>query len=155
MARPPRAALVRARGEGFGSGVLLGLSLGLVYAPCAGPILAGVITVSASQELTGERLAVALAYSAGSGLVLYGLMLGGRRLTAPLARRSVAFQQGMGVVMVGVALLMAAELDIRFENEIAASLPAWLVNPSKELEETGFDARPPGEPARRTRRHDR
>jgi cytochrome c biogenesis protein CcdA/thiol-disulfide isomerase/thioredoxin len=130
----PRAP-VRARGDGFGSGLLLGASLGLVYAPCAGPILAAVITVSASQELTGERLAVALAYSAGSGVVLYGLMLGGRRLTAPLARRSLGFQRAMGAVMVSVALLMAAELDIRFENEIAASLPAVLVNPSKDLEE--------------------
>ena len=130
----PRAP-VRARGDGFGSGVRLGASLGLVYAPCAGPILAAVITVSASQEFTGERLAVALAYSAGSGLVLYGLMLGGRRLTAPLARRSLGFQRAMGAVLVVVAVLMAAELDIRFENEIAASLPAVVVNPTKDLEE--------------------
>jgi cytochrome c biogenesis protein CcdA/thiol-disulfide isomerase/thioredoxin len=132
----PRAP-VRARGDGFASGLLLGASLGLVYAPCAGPILAAVITVSASQEFTGERLAVALAYSAGSGLVLYALMLGGRRLTAPLARRSLGFQRAMGAVMLVVAVLMAAELDIRFENEIAVSLPALVVNPSKELEEGG------------------
>jgi cytochrome c biogenesis protein CcdA/thiol-disulfide isomerase/thioredoxin len=125
------------RGDGFGSGLVLGTSLGLVYAPCAGPILAGVITVSASQEFTAARLAVALAYSAGSAVVLYGLMLGGRRLTSPLARRSGAFQRAMGAVMVVVALLMAAELDIRFENEIAASLPAVLVNPSEDLEEAG------------------
>jgi cytochrome c biogenesis protein CcdA/thiol-disulfide isomerase/thioredoxin len=130
----PRAPL-HVRGDGFGSGLLLGASLGLVYAPCAGPILAAVITVSASQELTAERLAVALAYSAGSGVVLYGLMLGGRRLTSPLARRSLGFQRAMGSVMVVVAVLMAAELDIRFENEIAASLPAVLVNPSKDLED--------------------
>jgi cytochrome c biogenesis protein CcdA/thiol-disulfide isomerase/thioredoxin len=122
-------------GDGFGSGVALGLSLGLVYAPCAGPILAGVITVSASQDFTAGRLAVAIAYSAGSAVVLYGLMLGGRRLTAPLARRSGMFQQAAGALMVLVAVLMAAELDIRFENEIATALPAVLVNPSKELEE--------------------
>ena len=132
----PRAP-VRAGGDGFGSGLLLGASLGLVYAPCAGPILAAVITVSASQELTAERLAVALAYSAGSGVVLYALMLGGRKLTAPLARRSLGFQRAMGAVMLLVAVLMVAELDIRFENEIAASLPALVVNPSKELEEGG------------------
>jgi cytochrome c biogenesis protein CcdA/thiol-disulfide isomerase/thioredoxin len=132
----PRAP-VRVGGDGFGSGLLLGASLGLVYAPCAGPILAAVITVSASQEFTGDRLAVALAYSAGSGLVLYALMLGGRRLTSPLARRSLGFQRAMGAVMVVVAVLMAAELDIRFENEIAASLPALVVNPSKDLEEGG------------------
>ena len=113
------------------------MSLGLVYAPCAGPILAGVITVSASQDFTAGRLAVALAYSAGSGVVLYGLMLGGRRLTSPLAQRSGSFQRAMGALMVVVAVLMAAELDIRFENEIASSLPALVVNPSKELEETG------------------
>jgi cytochrome c biogenesis protein CcdA/thiol-disulfide isomerase/thioredoxin len=124
-------------GDGFGSGLLLGASLGFVYAPCAGPILAGVITVSASQEFTAGRLAVALAYSIGSAVVLYALMLGGRRLSSPLARRSGSFQRAMGVVMVGVAALMAGELDIRFENEIATALPAVLVNPSKDLEEAG------------------
>jgi len=121
--------------DGFGSGLLLGLSLGFVYAPCAGPILAGVITVSASQDFTAGRLAVAFAYSAGSAVVLYGLMLGGRRVTAPLARRSGAFQQAMGAVLLVVAVVMATELDIRFENRIAADLPAILVNPSKDIEE--------------------
>src|SRR3954451_1930691 len=33
--------------DGFWSGLLLGGGLGFVYAPCAGPILAGVITASA------------------------------------------------------------------------------------------------------------
>jgi cytochrome c biogenesis protein CcdA len=90
----PRVS-ARRRSDGFGSGLVLGTSLGLVYAPCAGPILAGVITVSASQEFTAGRLAVALAYSAGTAVVLYGLMLGGRRLTSPLARRSATFQRAM------------------------------------------------------------
>ena len=82
VAQPSRAARPgRRRGDGFGSGLVLGASLGFVYAPCAGPILAGVITVSASQDFTAGRLAVALAYAAGSAVVLYVLMLGGRRLT--------------------------------------------------------------------------
>ena len=38
------------------------------------------ITVSASQDFTAGKLAVALAYALGSGVVLYVLMLGGRRL---------------------------------------------------------------------------
>ena len=38
---PARARRPAGSGEGFGSGLVLGLSLGLVYAPCAGPILAG------------------------------------------------------------------------------------------------------------------
>src|ERR687898_578421 len=71
---PARARRPAGSGEGFGSGLLLGLSLGLVYAPCAGPILAGVITVSAAQSFTAGRLAVALAYGVGTAVVLYGLM---------------------------------------------------------------------------------
>jgi len=69
-------------GEGFWSGTAVGASLGLVYAPCAGPILAGVITVSASQPFSSGRLAVALSYGIGSAVVLYFLMLGGRRVIA-------------------------------------------------------------------------
>src|SRR5690348_13170629 len=67
----------RAAGDGFWSGVLLGLSLGILYAPCASAILAGVILVTASEDFSAGRLAVAFAYALGSGTVLYLLMLGG------------------------------------------------------------------------------
>lgn len=123
-------------GDGFGSGLVLGASLGLLYAPCAGPILAGVITVSASQDLTAGRIAVVLSYSAGTALVLYALMLGGRRLSSRVSRRSGHLQVAMGAVMVCVAVLMAFELDIRFQSSIADDLPAALVNPSRGLEES-------------------
>jgi cytochrome c biogenesis protein CcdA/thiol-disulfide isomerase/thioredoxin len=125
------------RGDGFGSGVLVGLSLGVVYAPCAGPILAGVITVSASQSLTAGRLGVALAYALGSAAVLYLLMLGGRRLSSRLTRYAGRLQMAMGAVMVLVAVAMFADYDTRFQTAIANDLPAFLVNPSKELEESG------------------
>src|SRR6476659_3766346 len=115
-------------GEGFWSGTALGASLGLVYAPCAGPILAGVITVSASQTFTAGRLAVALSYGIGSALVLYVLMLGGRRVVAPLARRGAGLQVAMGAVMVVVALAMLQNYDVRFQNSIASDLPSFLVN---------------------------
>jgi cytochrome c biogenesis protein CcdA/thiol-disulfide isomerase/thioredoxin len=136
-----RAGLATGQGDGFWSGAAVGASLGLVYAPCAGPILAGVITVSASQPFSSGRLAVALAYGLGSALVLYFLMLGGRRVIAPLARRGVGLQVAMGAVMVVVAVAMLNNYDIRFQNTLAEStiagnLPSWLIDPSKGLEET-------------------
>ena len=106
---------VRNGGDGFWPGVGLGLSLGVLYAPCAGPILAGVLTFSASQSFNAERLAVVLAYAIGSALVLYLLMLGGRKLTAPLARRSGAFQMAMGAIMVLVAFAMCQGYDNSFQ----------------------------------------
>ncbi|HEX3041166.1 MAG TPA: cytochrome c biogenesis protein DipZ [Solirubrobacterales bacterium] len=124
-------------GDGFGSGLLLGASLGFVYAPCAGPILAGVITVSASQSFTAGRLAVALSYAAGSAVVLYFLLLGGRKAIARLAPQAGRLQMATGAVMVIVALLMAGDYDTRFQTAIASDLPAVLVNPTKDLEENG------------------
>src|SRR5437870_6189093 len=94
VSRLAGGARVTREGEGFWSGTLVGASLGLVYAPCAGPILAGVITVSASQSFSVGRLLVALAYGVGSAVVLYLLMLGGRRVTSRLAKRSGALQMG-------------------------------------------------------------
>ena len=129
-----RAGVARPQGDGFWSGTAIGASLGLVYAPCAGPILAGVITVSASQSFSGERLAVALSYGIGSAVVLYFLMLGGRRVVAPLARRGARLQIGMGAVMVVVALAMLGNYDVRFQNTIASDLPSAVVNPSEALE---------------------
>src|SRR5207247_4473185 len=118
---------VRGRGDGFGSGMLVGASLGFVYAPCAGPILAGVITVTAAQDFTLGRLAVALAYSLGSAAVLYALILGGRRVTDRLAAFRGRIQIAMGAVMVAVAVVMVANLDVKLENAIARHLRAAVV----------------------------
>jgi cytochrome c biogenesis protein CcdA/thiol-disulfide isomerase/thioredoxin len=124
----------RPGGDGFGSGLLVGFSLGFVYAPCAGPILAGVITVSAAQDFTFGKLAVALAYSLGSAGILYLLILGGRRVTDRLGAYRGRIQSAMGVVLLAVAFVMFANLDVKFENSIAGHLPDALVDPTSRLE---------------------
>src|ERR1700760_3272774 len=57
---------VKSGGDGFWPGVGLGLSLGVLYAPCAGPILAGVLTFSASQSLNTGRLPRVVASPGGA-----------------------------------------------------------------------------------------
>ena len=146
---PPLAARVEAFGsrfagrvgvntesDGFWGGVGLGFSLGVLYAPCAGPILAAVLTASASQPFNAGRLAVVFAYAIGSALVLYALMLGGRRLAAPLARRSGAFQMAMGAIMVLVAFAMWQGYDTTFQSKVTAALPSWLTNPAEGIEKS-------------------
>jgi cytochrome c biogenesis protein CcdA/thiol-disulfide isomerase/thioredoxin len=124
----------RFRGEGFGSGLVVGASLGLVYAPCAGPILAGVIVVSAAQDFTAGRLAVALSYAVGSAIVLYLLLLGGRRFAQRLAPVRGRVQMALGAVMVLVAIAMTVSLDTRFQTAVASDLPDFLVNPTGGIE---------------------
>jgi cytochrome c biogenesis protein CcdA len=91
----------RSRGDGFRSGMIVGGSLGFLYAPCAGPILAAVVSVSASQGSSLEILAIALGFSAGSAAVLLLFALGGRRTVERIraAGRGPALQRAVGVVM--------------------------------------------------------
>jgi cytochrome c biogenesis protein CcdA/thiol-disulfide isomerase/thioredoxin len=131
-----RSGAPRPAGDGFWSGALLGASLGILYVPCAGPILGGVIVVTASQSFNAGRLAVALAYGLGSASVLYLLMLGGRRIVRPLARRGKVLQVATGAVMVLVALAMLGEYDLRFQRTVTADLPSFLVNPAESIEST-------------------
>ena len=124
------------RGDGFWGGLLLGATLGFVYAPCAGPILAGVITVSASQDFTTEKLLVAFAYGVGSAAVIYAILLGGRKVTDRLAPIRGKVNYAMGALMIAVAVLLATDVDMRFETALARDAPSFLVNPTKSIEDS-------------------
>src|SRR6478735_5610373 len=122
--------------------VLIGFGLVLLVPPLAARVeaLLSRLTAGARVAEGGEGFWSGTAVGASLGLgyaaVLYLLMLGGRRLTAPLARRGPGLQMAMGAVMVVVALAMLGEYDIKFQNRIASDLPSFLVNPSKGLEDT-------------------
>jgi cytochrome c biogenesis protein CcdA/thiol-disulfide isomerase/thioredoxin len=116
-------------GDGFVTGLGVGAALGFVYAPCAGPILAAVISVGAA---TGNTVAIAIAYAAGSALALLALSLVGRRVLDRF--RGPWLQRVMGVVMILTALAVAGDRDVAFQNAIADDLPAVLVNPTGDLE---------------------
>jgi cytochrome c biogenesis protein CcdA/thiol-disulfide isomerase/thioredoxin len=116
-------------GDGFASGLGVGAALGFVYAPCAGPILAAVISVSAAS---GEAVAVAIAYAAGSAIALLALSLVGRRVLDHF--RGPWLQRVMGIVMILTALAVATDRDVAFQTAIADDLPGFLVNPTGDLE---------------------
>ena len=128
----------RSRGDGFGSGLLVGAALGFVYTPCAGPILAAVIAVSAA---TGRTVAVAVAYAIGSAAVLLGLSLGGRRLLDRVrgAGRGPAVQRATGAVMLATALLIVTNLDVTFDQFVAREIPN--VSLTASLERSGAVAK--------------
>jgi cytochrome c biogenesis protein CcdA/thiol-disulfide isomerase/thioredoxin len=112
----------RSTGDGFLSGLLVGGALGFVYTPCASPILAAVISVSAAS---GRTLTIALAYAAGSALVLLVLTLGGRRVFERVRRagRGPALQRALGAVMIVTAVGIATNLDVNFDQFVAQHIP--------------------------------
>jgi cytochrome c biogenesis protein CcdA/thiol-disulfide isomerase/thioredoxin len=127
----------KTRGSGFWSGLSVGAALGFVCAPCAGPILAAVTSVSASSGPTARVVAVAISYAAGLALVLLLWSLGGRAL-ADRVRRSLhghVVERILGAVLLLTGVAMAFNVDVRFEESLAkANLPAFLVDPTRALE---------------------
>jgi cytochrome c biogenesis protein CcdA/thiol-disulfide isomerase/thioredoxin len=119
----------KSRGDGFWSGLGVGAALGFVYAPCAGPVLAAVISVGAAS---GSSLAVALAYALGTAIVLLAFCLGGRRVLARVP--PLVLQRTLGVVMVLTALAIVTHADLRFQTALAEHGPGFLVNPTGALE---------------------
>ena len=129
----------RSRGSGFWTGLGVGGALGFVCAPCAGPILAAVISVSASGTTSARLIAVALAYVLGLSAVLMLWALGARKLAAAIRRRARGHvvERSLGAVLLITGVVMATNLDVRFEDALArdtASLPGFLTDPTRGLE---------------------
>jgi cytochrome c biogenesis protein CcdA/thiol-disulfide isomerase/thioredoxin len=128
----------RTRGSGFWSGIAVGGALGFVCAPCAGPILAAVIAVSAFSGPSVRAAAVALSYAVGLAAVMLLYGLGGRAVVRQIRRvgRGLLVERGLGAVLIATAVLMAFNVDVRFEEALArnGSLPGFLVDPTSSLE---------------------
>jgi cytochrome c biogenesis protein CcdA/thiol-disulfide isomerase/thioredoxin len=128
----------KTRGDGFWTGVGVGAALGFVCAPCAGPILAAVTAVSASSGASAKVVAVGLAYSVGLSAVLLVYAIGGRALVGWIRRsaRGYVVERTLGVVLLVTGVVMATNLDVRFEEALAkdSSLPAFLLDPTHSLE---------------------
>ena len=128
--RGSRASARESGGDGFWSGLAVGAALGFVYAPCAGPILAAVISVGAAS---GSSVAIAIAYSLGSAVVLFALMLGGRRLMERVRGPGAPVRAGRGHAR-SPRSRSPPTLDVRFQTALADHFPSALVNPTGSIE---------------------
>jgi cytochrome c biogenesis protein CcdA/thiol-disulfide isomerase/thioredoxin len=128
----------KTRGSGFVSGLAVGGALGFVCAPCAGPILAAVTSVSASSAATGKVVATALAYATGLSAVMLLYGLGGRAVLDRIRRHTKGHtvERTLGVVLLATGVVMLTNLDVRFEEALArnSSLPSFLIDPTRSLE---------------------
>ena len=114
------------QGSGFWPGFLTGLSLGLVWAPCAGPILASVTALAATQEVSFASVLVVVAYAVGSGIPLLGIAYGGRSLinkVPALSNNLGRVQKVFGVVMILTAVLIAVNVDVLVTAWLTDRLP--------------------------------
>jgi cytochrome c biogenesis protein CcdA/thiol-disulfide isomerase/thioredoxin len=122
-------------GSSFASSFLLGIATGLLWAPCAGPILGLVLTGAALQGANVETSLLLLAYATGAATSLgLALLIGGRVFTA--MKRSLGagewIRRGLGAaVLIGVAAIALGfdtGLLTRLSQTQTASLEQALVD---------------------------
>jgi cytochrome c biogenesis protein CcdA/thiol-disulfide isomerase/thioredoxin len=107
----PLAFMTRRRGSDLGGGFVLGVSLGLVFVPCAGPVLATITVLAAQKRISADTVLLTLAYALGAALPMLLVALGGRRVAARFRAGSQAFRRSMGVVLAAAALAIVFNLD--------------------------------------------
>ena len=102
----PFLLLTRRRAGDLGGGFLLGASLGLVFVPCGGPVLAALTANAATNLVGGWAIVVALAYAAGAALPMLAIARGSRGIVSSLRTRARTIQVAGGVLMALSALVI-------------------------------------------------
>ncbi len=96
------------------SSIMLGVATGLLWAPCAGPILGVILTGAMLQGANAQTSLLLLAYGAGSALSLGTLIFTGRGLVNRL-KPSIPFtgwlRRGAGVAVLATAAVIATGFD--------------------------------------------
>ncbi|MBI1174326.1 MAG: redoxin family protein [Sideroxydans sp.] len=101
-------------GEGLLSGVMIGALIGLVWTPCAGPILAAVLVqvIRQHSDLAGNL--VILAFGIGAGIPMLVIALAGRKIMGRLGfftRHAEAVRRAFGVLILASVAYIASGVD--------------------------------------------
>ncbi len=127
--------------KGFGPGFVIGLSLGLLWTPCVGPILASVISLALSGDVSLATFFITLAYALGTAIPMLAIMIGGRTLLSRvpwLLRNTGNIQKAFGVLMILTALAIVSNLDRSFQTFIINIFPKYGAGLTKFEENTSI-----------------
>jgi cytochrome c biogenesis protein CcdA/thiol-disulfide isomerase/thioredoxin len=123
LARPLQVLTRRGSGE-LGGGFLLGASLGLVFVPCAGPVLAAVTVLAANRDFGLRTLALTLSYALGAALPMLAIAFAGQRAARTFRSRAESIRRVSGVLVAAAALAIAFGLDLKLQTRIPAYVEA-------------------------------
>src|SRR5699024_3769048 len=116
----PRAGLVGAP--------LLGITLGLGWAPCIGPTLAAVIALAMDQASATRAIVLVIAYCLGLGLPFVGVALGLRsseRMVAWMKRHRVAIMRFGGAMLAVIGVLLITGVWTRLTLLLQGLIDSW------------------------------
>jgi len=119
-------------GDGLGGQFLLGLLLGAVWSPCAGPTLGAAIGMAAQSGSLPRAAVVMTLFSLGAAAPMLALAYGSRHaMTARrdrLARWAKLGKPIMGGAMLALGAVVLSGLDKTVETVITLAMPGWLLD---------------------------
>ena len=120
-----------------GSGLVLGVGLGAVFAPCAGPILSSLILVGDRRTVNAASVVLSLLFTIGAVLPMTVLALAGDRL---LARASIMRGLAKWARPVGGVLLivMAIGIGLNWFQSLQTSVPSYTASLQNTFENNGY-----------------
>ena len=112
--------------QGNIGGFVLGTTLGLVWTPCAGPVLGSILTIVATSTDTAWASTLLVVYAIGAASPMLAIAYGGQAVTTrvrSLARISPRLQQGFGVVVIAFAIAAYFQYDTLIVAWLTAFYP--------------------------------
>lgn len=117
----------RVASTGWLGGLAIGAGIGLIWAPCVGPIMAAVIAAAVVSGPTPLAVAIAVAYVLGAVIPLVAIARWGRRATRAVdPGRADRLRRVFGIAMVVTSLVVLTGLDLPLQSRLSAGLPAGL-----------------------------
>lgn len=114
--------------SGFSGGFLTGCSLGIVWTPCTGPILATIATLAATTSLNLGIILVTIFYVIGLGIPLFFFSYGGGKLIAKtrfVSGFTGRIQQVFGVILLLTALAIYTNYDKVLQVKLLDTFPSY------------------------------
>ncbi|WP_323747418.1 cytochrome c biogenesis protein/redoxin [Catenulispora rubra] len=117
-------------------GFVLGLALGTVYVPCAGPVLAAITVAGASGRIGVGTVALTVAFAVGTALPLLAFALAGRRV-AERVRAFRSRQRGVRITAGVVVIALAVALTFNVTDALQRAVPDYTSNLNAALDKSG------------------
>jgi cytochrome c biogenesis protein CcdA/thiol-disulfide isomerase/thioredoxin len=131
----PFARLPQRAANAESGAFVLGLGLGLLYVPCAGPVLTAITVAGATNHVSGNTVVLTLAFAVGATLPLLLFALAGQRISQRIAafRRHQRLVRAIsGVVMIVLALALAFNLA----DVVQRAIPDYTAGLQKQVAAT-------------------
>lgn len=115
---------------GFGGGFIFGVALGLLWTPCAGPILAAITTLVATQSVNFSIILITLAYSIGAAIPMFLLAYGSGKIIQSskfLSSRAEGIRQIFGVLMILTAVAIGLHWDMILQQKVSSLFPTIML----------------------------